>query len=51
LNLKAWSKHAKDAWNEEHKIPMIKVIFEDDTQLAIVPWDVIVELESYREVE
>ena len=46
LTNKSWAKHAKDAWNEGHKIPMIKVIFEDGTEVAMVPWDTLVALEE-----
>jgi hypothetical protein len=46
LSLKNWRKHSIDAWNEGHKIPMIKVIFEDGTELAIIPWDVLEFLEK-----
>ena len=51
LNIKGWAKHTKDAWNDDHKIPMIKVIFEDNTQVASIPWDTLVELEELREME
>jgi hypothetical protein len=50
LNLKGWQKHSIDAWNEGHKIPMIKVIFEDKTELAIIPWDVLEYLEKKNEL-
>lgn len=51
LTAKNWAKHAKDAWNEDHRIPMVKVIFEDGTEVAMIPWDTLVELEErYREL-
>lgn len=41
-----WQKHAADSWKEDHRIPMVKVIFEDGTELAIIPWDMLVKLEE-----
>lgn len=46
LSLKNWKKHSTDAWNDSHKTAMIKVIFEDGTELAIIPWDVLDYLEK-----
>jgi hypothetical protein len=46
LTSKAWAKHGRDAWNDSHKDPMIKVIFEDGTEIAIVSWDCLVALEQ-----
>jgi hypothetical protein len=45
LTLKAWRKHATDAWNEDHRIPCIKVVYEDGTEVGIVPWDTVRMLE------
>lgn len=49
LSNKAWAKHAKDAWNENHRIPMIKIIFEDGTELAVIPWDTLKALETIED--
>lgn len=46
LTNKAWAKHAKDAWNDNHRTPMIKVIFEDGTEVAMIPWDMLKALED-----
>jgi hypothetical protein len=39
LTYKAWKKMMKDAWNEGHRFPCIKVVYEDNTQVAIVDWN------------
>lgn len=46
LTKKAWVKHRKDAWNDNHKYPCISVIFGEhsDTKVAIIEWDVFLEL-------
>jgi hypothetical protein len=49
LSKNNWQKHAKDAWNENHRIPAIKVVFDDQTSLAIIPWDVLTSFEENYE--
>lgn len=38
ITMKNWKKHAKDAWNSNRRHPLIKVVLNDDTELAIVDW-------------
>lgn len=44
LKKNAWDKHAKDAWNEGHYSPLIKVVYEDGTAIAILDWNVFEQL-------
>lgn len=46
LKSTAWSKHCKDAWNDGHYSPAIKVIFGDRRMVAIIDWDEFVELKN-----
>jgi len=39
LSKKNWDKHAKDAWNDGHYEPLIKVIFDDNSAVAIIEWN------------
>lgn len=48
LNSVAWSKHCKDAWNEGHLNPAIKVVFGDGRMVAIIDWDDFAELRDRR---
>lgn len=48
LKKENWDKHAKDAWNEGHLNPLIKVIFGDEAvEVAIIDWN---ELQQMREI-
>lgn len=44
LNKKNWDKHAKDAWNDGHFEPLIKVVFADNSSVAIIEWNTFKEL-------
>ncbi len=44
LKSSAWSKHSRDAWNDGHYKPLIKVIFGDGRMVAIMDWDDFLEL-------
>ena len=44
LKKDAWLKHAKDSWNNNHYSPLIKVVFEDNTSVAILDWEDFQEL-------
>lgn len=46
LKATAWAKHSKDAWNDGHYKPLIKVIFGDGRMVAIVDWDDFLELKE-----
>lgn len=38
LTNKNWKKLVLDAWGEDRRSPIIKVIFEDDTKIGIIDW-------------
>ena len=40
----AWAKLRNDAWNSDHRSPLIKVQYGDGIELAIVEWDVFTQL-------
>jgi DNA-binding FadR family transcriptional regulator len=46
LTRKAWIKHRKDAWNNNHKYPCVSVVFGEhsDVKIAIIEWHVFKEL-------
>lgn len=46
LKATAWSKHSKDAWNEGHLKPLIKVVYGDGRSVAIIDWDDFIELKQ-----
>lgn len=39
LKSTAWAKHSKDAWNDGHYKPLIKVNFGDGRSVVIIDWD------------
>ena len=41
-----WRKHAKDAWNENYKHPLLCLVLGDSSQhkLAVIGWPVFLEL-------
>lgn len=39
LNVDAWLKHSRDAWNEIQGEPLIKVIFGDGTRVVMISED------------
>lgn len=44
LTNKNWKKHRDDAWGEGHREPVISVVFEDDTKVGIIDWNLFMEL-------
>lgn len=44
LKESSWSKHSKDAWNNDQQKPLIKVVFGNGRMVAIVDWDDFLEL-------
>jgi hypothetical protein len=44
LSLQNWLKHKRDAWKEDQRDPLVKVVFEDGTKVAIIPWEMFEEL-------
>lgn len=47
LSSEAWNKHAKDAWKDNYREPLIILKFADGTKLAIVDWNIFKELETF----
>lgn len=43
LTLKNWIKLQQQAWKEGQRLPIISVVFDERTKLAIVPWEIIEE--------
>jgi hypothetical protein len=48
LSLKNWLKHKKDAWEDNHREPIIKIIFEDQTKLVIIDYEIFKEMRDGR---
>ncbi len=48
LNPNNWKKHRDDARNEAFRDPVIVVVFDDGTRLAIVDWDLLQDMEMKR---
>jgi hypothetical protein len=46
LSKKAWKKHAKDAWNEGHREPIIDVSLEDDVRVVILDYNLWKQLDD-----
>jgi hypothetical protein len=44
-----WKKHSKDAWNDGHYEPLIKVVFSDNSSVAIIDWDAFIQLKEAGE--
>jgi hypothetical protein len=44
LTQKAWHKLRKDAWNSSHRDPLIKLVWDDGTAVAVVEWDLFEEI-------
>lgn len=44
LGLENWKKMKKDAWGNGMRSPVISIVFEDKTQVAIVEWEWFMEL-------
>lgn len=43
VNYAAWKKHAKDAWENHHREPVIVVELTEET-LAVVNWDLLKQM-------
>jgi hypothetical protein len=43
LSLVNWKKLTRDAWNEDHRSPIISIKFEDGTKLAILDWNYFID--------
>lgn len=46
-----WKKLAKDAWNDNHRDPLIKVVYDDGTELAILDWNLFKHLMEAAEYD
>ncbi len=44
LKKENWDKHSKDAWNDGHYDPLIKVVWEDGSAVAVIDWDAFTDL-------
>lgn len=40
----AWNKHKKDSWNEHQRFPAFGLVLNKDTRLAIIDWDMFMEM-------
>ena len=38
LSKASWKKMKKDSWNSDHREPLIKVVFDDNSSVAVVDW-------------
>lgn len=38
INKKKWQKHAKDAWNDDHREPLYSVVLDDEVKVAVIDW-------------
>lgn len=39
-----WAKHRRDAWKDNYREPIISVVFGDGTKLAIIDWNIFMDL-------
>lgn len=51
INRANWKKLAKDAWNDDHRSPLIKVVYEDGVELAILEWNEFVQMMEAAEYD
>ncbi len=40
ISKKNWKKHQADAWDQSEREPLIAVILDGDTRLAVIDWDI-----------
>ena len=46
-----WDKLSKDAWNDNHRSPLIKVVYDNGMELAILNWSDFIQLQTDAEYD
>ena len=46
LTVENWHKHRRDAWKDNYREPVISVVFGDGTKVAIIDWQIFMDLQG-----